>query len=296
MAGRYDVTMKHLLGLRLADWKPLFGVSAEVTVQPVDADLSHVAALADKVLRVEEDPPWILHPEPQAWRDDELDVRMLHYHSTLLKQMKLPTHSVAVVLHPSAWSPENRGSIDLASPRPGCAVRFEYQVIKVWELPVEMFLEGGVGLLPLAPLSDVSRTEMPAVIDRLAERLMTEVPRAEAAELGTATLLLMGLRYSDDEARHLLRSLRPIMQGSSTYHALIQEGFEKGIEQGLEQGVERGKHDLILAQGTRRFGKPGVRVRRRIEAIHDPAVLDSLALRLLEVDSWKELLAEMPAS
>jgi hypothetical protein len=51
--------------------------------------------------------------------------------------------------------------------------------------------------LPLAPLGDVQEAELPAVIAQMKQRLDWEVPRSEAAELWSATYMLMGLRYED---------------------------------------------------------------------------------------------------
>ncbi len=44
--------------------------------------------------------------------------------------------------------------------------------------------------------------------------------------------------------------------------------------------------------GTKHFGKPPAKIRKKISQIDDRAKLKSIALRLLDVDNWAELLAE----
>lgn len=40
-------------------------------------------------------------------------------------------------------------------------LHMDFRVIRVWQEPVETFLSSGVGLLPLAPLTNVSREALP---------------------------------------------------------------------------------------------------------------------------------------
>ncbi len=68
----YDASTKYLVQTRLADWLPLIGRTTTAELQIVDADLATVTAAADRVLRVCEDPPWLLHLELQASRDPDL--------------------------------------------------------------------------------------------------------------------------------------------------------------------------------------------------------------------------------
>jgi predicted transposase YdaD len=134
-------------------------------------------------------------------------------------------------------------------------VFFEYEVIRLWQRPVEDLLTGGLGTLPLAPLCDVSREALPGVIRRMEERLDREAAPAEAATLWTSTFILMGLRYPADVAAQLLQGVRA-MKESTTYQAILEEGRAEGERRGL----------MLL--GTERFGPPGPRTRAAIDAIH----------------------------
>jgi hypothetical protein len=77
------------------------------------------------------------------------------------------------------------------------------------------------------------------------------------------------------------------MKDSVTYQAILREGREEGREQGETEALRR----VLLAQGERRFGPASVGAKRFLETLQ-AAQLDALTLRLLDVESWDELLTE----
>ena len=77
------------------------------------------------------------------------------------------------------------------------------------------------------------------------------------------------------------------MKESVTYQAILEEGRVLGIEAGRADEARR----ILLNLGTKRFGKPSAKHRKTVAAIAEPAVLEALATRSLEVESWTELLA-----
>jgi predicted transposase YdaD len=167
---------------------------------------------------------------------------------------------------------------------------FQYEAIRVWELPVEQILAAGPGVLPLAPVSDVPKNELPRIVERVAERFDAELPRAEALEMWTATFVLVGLRYDRPFARILLQGVRETMRESTTYQEILEEGEEKG----RAEGKVAGKRDDLLKLATKRFGEPAADMVARINSISDLDRLDALLLRMLDVDGWDELLVERP--
>jgi predicted transposase YdaD len=92
----------------------------------------------------------------------------------------------------------------------------------------------------------------------------------------------MGLEYEEGFVRQLLKGVRS-MKESVTYQAILEEGREEGRSEEARR--------ILLAQGTKRFGKPLAKHRKTVAAITEPAIFDGLATRLLEVDSWTELLS-----
>lgn len=161
------------------------------------------------------------------------------------------------------------------------------QVVRVWHLPVETLLAGGLGMLPLAPISAVAQADLPRVIERIKKRLRRR-SRAEAGSLWTATYVLMGLRYEQALINQLLQGVIA-MEESVTYQAIVAKGER--------QGALREARRTILLLGRERFGAAGTSVTSAIEAIDDLERLEQLSIRLLQAESWKELLpAPQPTS
>jgi hypothetical protein len=88
----------------------------------------------------------------------------------------------------------------------------------------------------------------------------------------------MGLEYEKGIARQLLKGVRS-MKESVTYQAILEEGRADEARR------------ILLTLGTKRFGKASTKHRKAVAAITEPAVLEGLATRLLEVENWTELLA-----
>ena len=153
MSHRYDATTKYLIQTRLADWLPLCGRTTTADVQIIDADLATVTAAADKVLRICEDPPWLAHLELQASRDPDLVPNLPVYNVVLERRHGLLVRTFVVLLRRSADSAELTGTLQREFPGEPPYLVFRYGVVRLWQLPAETFLSGGLGILPLAPLS-----------------------------------------------------------------------------------------------------------------------------------------------
>jgi hypothetical protein len=174
-------------------------------------------------LRVGDEPPWLVQVELQASWDGTLPRRVLKYNVLLHDRHELPVHSVVVLLRPEADHPGLTGSYLYQSPRGAGRVEISYQVLRVWRMPVEAFLSGGLGTLPLAPLADVSREALPAVIQRMGERLRAEGEPSQVAQVWTAAYLLMGC----DTRRNSL---------SSSYQESLRWKNQRRIKRSLPRG------------------------------------------------------------
>jgi predicted transposase YdaD len=277
VAKPFDATLKDLVEKYPGDWLVPMGLSAIGPVTVIDADLSTITTQADKIIRVDDPEPWLMHLDLQAGYDPHLDRRSLKYNVLAHDRHELPVHTVIVLLRPQANAPNLTGIYRYRPPHSKSEVQFLYQIIRLWELPVEAIMAGGLGTLPLAPLCKVGEAELPIVISRMEQRIRAEAPAAELPALWTSTYILMGLRYPPEVAAHLLRGVRD-MKESSTYQAILDEGSMTEARR------------LLLLQGTERFGPPDARTRRAIERARSIGRLEKLMLRLLTVSSWQELL------
>ena len=283
----FDPTVKTLVETSPGDWPVLLGQPAAPT-EVIDADIATVSGASDKALRVRAASPYLIHLDFQSGHDSADLPRLLHMRSTLLEyRHRQLVRTAAVLLRPEADSRVLDGEYRLGFPGEVDYDVFRYQVLRVWQVPPDVLLRGGLGTLALAPISAVTEAELPGIIKRMEARLQTRRLRPHAEEVWSATFILMGLRYSRELARHLLRGVRS-MKESVTYQAILEEGEAKGRSEGALAEARR----MLLLQGEIRFGSPDARARSVLEGITDVERLEALGRRLLTAASWDELLAQ----
>jgi hypothetical protein len=281
------VATRYLLERDPAAWLAYAGLRPDGPAAVVDSDVSTIAAQADKVVRVGAAVPWLAHVEFQSSSDRALGERLLHYNALLRYRHGLPVRSVAVPLRPEADSPALTGLVRGELPDGQAYLEFRYLLTRVWEQPVEAVLAGGLATLPLAPLAAGAEMALPDVVRRMDERLQRETTPADAAQLWTATYVLMGLRYDEAVTSELLRGVRN-MRESVTYQAILREGEAIGEARGRADEARR----ILLRLGERKFGPPTVGTRAELRRISDLERLELLTDRVLNASSWDELLAD----
>lgn len=296
MSKPFDASPKALLQYGPADWPAFVGVKAR-SVEIVDADISTVTGATDKVLRLHAaDGDRIQHFEFQSGPDAMVPRRTHRYSALLEDRHDLPVESIVMLLARKTNLRAINGRYERKLPgEPQPYLRFRYRVIRVWELPVEKVLSAGPSVLPLAPMSDVQRDQLPMVIERMEERFTAMADRTSIGDLWTATKVLMGLRYDKIFTEQLLQGVRA-MKESVTYQAIVEEGVQKGEREGVRKGVQIGKvqevRQVLLRIGGKRFqSPPNPEQLQELEAMTDIAHLENLAERVLDVHNWSELLA-----
>lgn len=231
------------------------------------------------VVRVGGLSPYLVQIEFQSAADRSLPERLLRYSVLLRARHDLPVQSVVVLMRRTAAAPRLSGRLTLRLPDGRDYLTFRYDVVRTWQQPVDRLLNGPVATLPLAPIGDVSLINLPRVVRRVEERLQREVPPATARELWSATQVLMGLRYSPEVIERMASRMSNWVKDSSVYQAWVREARTEEA---------RG---LLLRQGQVRFGAPDESTLAAIERITDLETLESLAVKLLTVANWDELLA-----
>jgi predicted transposase YdaD len=76
---------------------------------------------------------------------------------------------------------------------------------------------------------------------------------------------------------HLLEGVLD-MQESTTYQAILREGRNEG----LIEGRITGERQVLIRQGTKKFGTPDAAILAAIETIRDLEKLEAVADRLLD--------------
>jgi predicted transposase YdaD len=157
-------------------------------------------------------------------------------------------------------------------------------------LPPERLLRGGIGTLPLAPISSVTEAQLPAVVDAVARRLEAEAAPHEVPDLWACTQILMGIRWPRQLIHQVLKGARQ-MKDSVIYQEILEEGIEKGIEKGRVTEARM----LLLRRGARTLGIPEAVIHSRLDAINDVGTLEELTDRVIDGSfaTWAELLASL---
>jgi predicted transposase YdaD len=282
MSKPFDATLKDMAGIDPGRFLAEIDAPPTLPVRLLNADLSTVTAATDIVFGLGEPLQEVIHLDAQAGPDADKHRDLLAYHALLHRQYRVPVHSILLLLRRQAVLSTQTGNLTYAA-RPGKGkMDFGYQVIPLWERPVEELLSSGLGTLPLAPLcrlpEGMSLEEgMRWVLSRVVERLDREGEPALVRRLLTATFVLMGLRLDRNQVHALFQGVR-FMRESDTYQAILDEGRMDSLQ------------NTLLRQGRKRFGEPDDAVQQAVRAITDLEQLARLTEDLLDVATWQELL------
>lgn len=283
MAKPYDSGVRVLIEQYLPDWLALAQRKPQGPVRVIDSDLSTITAEADKLIYVEDPQPWILHLEPQANWDGALEKRVSWYNGIVSYKHDCLVHSVIVLLRREADSPRLTGEYVQQFVGEPPYRYFRYQVVRVWQMSADASASGGWGLFPLAPLCDDARPRLAELLERMAARLQKEVADLpKIAMLWQTAAILADMRYDQDE-------ILPLMQKVMTMVKL--EEFPS-YAKGEARGEVKGRRETIIALAGKVLGSPDAGTLASLESINDLDRLRRMTDRLLDVDSWQELLAE----
>jgi len=283
----FDATLKDLASINPGDFLADIATPASVPVQLLNVDLSTVTASADIVFGLGDPLEGVVQLDAQAGPDAAKHLDMLVYNALLYRQYRVPVHSVLLLLRREAQLAVQTGSVAYAIWNSLGKMTFDYEVVRLWERPVEALLATGrLSALPLAPLcrlpEELSFEEgMRWVVTRVVERLEQHANPELLRRLLMATFVLTGLRVNREQARSIFQGVRA-MRESDTYQAILDEGRAEGRAEGAQR--------LLLRQGRKRLGEPDEATRHALEGINDLDRLDRISERLLEASTWQELL------
>ena len=161
---------------------------------------------------------------------------------------------------------------------------FRYNVVKLWEMPVETLLNSGIGTLPLAPLTDLGSMPIEAVIEKMKSQVQHEDDQNEVNSFWASAYIMTGMKYSREAIDTLLKGVMG-MKDSVTYKAILEEGLMKGKEEGKADEARR----ILLNIGTNRYGVASDETRKRIEATTSLVKLEFYIENLFRAENWIEL-------
>ena len=235
----YDNTCRFLAEHFSADFASwLLGESVTLTeIQPSELSLDPIRADAMILLQSEDS---ILHIEFQTLPKENIPFRMLDYRVRGNRRYKGKTMRQVVIYLKSSTSPLiHQTSYDLER------THHEFDVVRLWEQPAELFLQYP-GLLPFAALG---RSDSPAEMLRQVAQIVEQIEEPTTqANLIAASAILAGLRLEEDVIYRLVR--RDIMQESVIYRS-IQEETEIRAKRAIALNLLRGGVDInLIASST----------------------------------------------
>jgi hypothetical protein len=238
--------------------------------------------MADLVFGLGDPLQEIIHIDCQANASGDLHRDVLVYNALLHRQYRVPVHSIVLLLRREARHRNLDGTVRYEARPARGKMDFGFEVVNLWERPVDQLLHSSLGALPLALLGELPHgmpleAGLTQVVHQMAERLQREATPEQRGRLLAASYVLAGLRLSRERAQELFQGV-PGMHESTTYQAILEEGEAKGMQKAL------------LLQGRKRFGGLDEATRQAVTAITDAERLERLHERLSDVHSWQELL------
>ncbi|MBW4617521.1 MAG: Rpn family recombination-promoting nuclease/putative transposase [Desmonostoc vinosum HA7617-LM4] len=233
----FDNTCKFLAELYSPDFATwLLGEPITLTkLSPTELSLEPIRADALILLQSDE---VVLHIEFQTEPDKDMGFRMVDYYLRIYRRFpNKRIHQVVIYLDQTKSEEVYKTTFTTSK------LRHEFEVIRLWEQPSEIFL-GTPGLLPFAVLSATNNKastlqQVAAAVDKINER-------RTQSNIAAATAILAGLVLEQEVIGRLLR--KDIMRESVIYKSILTEGLEEGIELGSDRKAREIALNL-LAEG-----------------------------------------------
>jgi hypothetical protein len=282
MSKPFDATLKDLGEDSPEAFVREFDGPPQLPVSTLNVDLSTVTTAADLVFGLGDPLQEILHIDCQAGPKADLAADLHAYNSLLYRRYLVPVHTSVLLLRTEAKHRNLTGKLRYAARPKRGGTTFKYEVISLWKRPVGHFLDGPLGIAPLAVLAQLPRgisleQGLAGVIGRLCERFLREAPPEKLGKLLTSAYVLAGLRVERQRAWTLFRGVQG-MEESDTYLAILDEGALKHTRK------------LLLRWGQEQFGPPPDEVVTTLTGIEDLERLERLLKSYTTVSSWQELL------
>jgi hypothetical protein len=302
MAKRFDATLNSLIDEHVGDWAAF--LAARCGVPPgraiaLDTDLSSTLQ-ADRLFQINGLVPAAVHLELESTSRLGIPEELLHYNVAARAVIKLPVHSVLVLLRPKANASDLTGYAEINGADGSPYHTFRYTVIRVWQESLSQLLGAGPGLAPLALLTNEAAADLPLAFDQFRDQLkVSGVPDIVERSLMGSTFVLCGLRYELAQIEELYRSLSMTLEDSTTYQLILEKGRKLGEAYGEARGETRGEvlgatrtsQAHVLLVGGQRFGVASPEVEETVRSITDKEHLERMMARVLAATDWSDLLA-----
>ena len=265
----FDSTCKYLaeqFPQDIATWllgRPI----ALTTLEPTELSVEPIRA--DSLIFLESDET-ILHLEFQVDPKPDIPFRLTDYCLRLYRRSpEKIVRQIVIYLRQS-----NSPRVYQSTFKTG-KLQHEFEVLRLWECPVNQFL-GRPGLLPFAVLSQVSNRAQ--TLQQIAPTIEAISNRQQRSDVAASTALLAGLVLERNIIQRILG--QDIMKESVIFQEIDAAGFDRG--------VQYGEQSLIMRLLQRQIGNLTSEKRSQIEAL-PLEQLEALGDALLDFSSIADL-------
>jgi len=197
----------------------------ELSLQPLRAD-ALILLQSERI---------VLHIEFQTQPDPDMPFRMADYRLRVYRRFpQKRMHQVVVYLRQTSSPLVYQTQFELPK------LRHEFEVIRLWEQPVDLFLNTP-GLLPFAVLAQTSNPT--AVLNTVVEQVETLESRTQQQDVAASTAILAGLVLEKRVIQQLLRT--ELMEESVIYQDILQKGEARGEIRGEARGKAEVARNLL---------------------------------------------------
>ncbi|MEO8970406.1 MAG: hypothetical protein ABI406_02265 [Ktedonobacteraceae bacterium] len=305
MAGKWDTSTKRLVSTHPADFIRWLIPGAQFTGavearslnfnnREIEADNLHQLTLNGIVC--------MIHIEFQSYADEQMAERMWEYNALATSTYKCPTDSFVIYLKRCKVP---KPHFTWKFPTGKRIHEFQFEVIKLWEVPFEVLKDAGMmGLLPLMVLAKGGKNR--TVVEEAITAIQT-VEDENARDLLSLTYIFAALALVKEADQHWLKRrfamFEDALKDSWAYQEIWQEGeqvgeqrglqkgeqigLQKGIQQGLRKGL-RLQRQMLVSLVRKNFPDIVEMAKERGKAIDRLDVLQDMILQLLNAETEEE--------
>jgi len=293
MAGKWDTSTKRLVSTHPEDFIRWLipGAQFTGTVEARSLNLNNREIEADSLHRLTLNGiACLIHIEFQSYADEQMAERMWEYNALATSTYHCPTDSFVIYL--------KRCKV----PKPHFTWRFptgkivhvfQFEVIKLWEVPFEVLKDAGMaGLLPLMVLAKGGKNR--TVVEEAITAIKT-VEDENTHDLLSLTYIFASLAFVKEADRHWLKRrfgmFEDALKDSWAYQEILREGEQIGEQKGLQQGLQEGLHrqrQTLVYLVRKNFPNILEMAKERGNAIDRPDILQDMIFQLFNVETEEE--------
>lgn len=286
MPGKWDTSMKHLLGENpehFIKWLlPEAELTGSVELQPVNLNAREIEAdnLCKAILN---NKGCLVNFEFQSYPDDTMAKRMWEYNILATFIYELPTFSFVIYLKKCKVT---KPYYTLKFPTGEIIHHFRFKVIELWKMsPEDIKRTSLAGIFPLMVLTKGGK--QPAVVEEAITGIEA-LGGKSSRELLSLTYVIASLVFENKSDRKWLKRRFNMLRDALRHTWAYQEIMDEGREEERQQELQRQRQTLMTFIQTY-FPNITQLANQQAHAVNDPALLQSIILKVVTTQTEEQV-------